>query len=307
MGIMMFRKHITMVAAVGMAGLLTLTACGGGGSDAPKESQKRGTPTAGAAQQFSFQSGTAKANQAPPKTGDWANKPGKRASSPAALKWVQLSASTAGALNPVVTNGSGFTLYRFDKDTAQPSASNCEGECAVTWPPVVVARGGKVFVDGVAPAAVGTVKRGDGSLQLTIGGWPIYRFSKDLRPGDTNGQGVGGTWFGVTPDGQKAGAGAQQGGEGAGNTQAPVDGQKASSALLFDDKNFPDSGAVQSVSGSGCQNVARKGVTSSLRADGSMKIWSEPNCTGRSQVINGDVADLSTIEFDDAIASVFFD
>ncbi|MBR7678887.1 hypothetical protein KDA82_39280, partial [Streptomyces daliensis] len=120
------------------------------------------------------------------------------------------------------------TLYRFDKDTATPSKSNCEGECATTWPPVVVSPRGKIFIDGIDESAIGTVKRSDGTLQVTIGGWPVYRFSKDLRPGDTNGQGVGGTWFGVTPDGQKAGepAGGDQGegdrGEGDGGRAAPA-------------------------------------------------------------------------------------
>jgi len=30
---------------------------------------------------------------------------------------------------------------------------------------------------------------------------PLYLFSGDQQPGDTNGQGVGGVWFAVTPDG----------------------------------------------------------------------------------------------------------
>ncbi|MDW6061985.1 hypothetical protein SAZ11_33130 [Streptomyces sp. FXJ1.4098] len=148
---------------------------------------------------LSFRSGTAKQGGAAPKTGDWAG-----SGTPKARKWVQLSAGRAGALNPVVVNGAGFTLYRFDKDTAMPSKSNCEGACATTWPPVLIAPGGKIFVAGVKPSTIGVIKRADGTRQVTINGWPVYRFSKDAKPGDTNGQGVGGTWFGVTPDGQKA-------------------------------------------------------------------------------------------------------
>jgi len=38
---------------------------------------------------------------------------------------------------------------------------------------------------------------------------------------------------------------------------------------------------------------------------GSIKLWSEPDCTGGSTVIDGDVADLATLDFDDTLASVF--
>ncbi len=94
-------------------------------------------------------------------------------------------------------------LYRFDKDTAKPSKSNCNDDCAVRWPPVIIQEGGAVYLAGVDPKQVGAIRRADGNVQLTIGGWPIYRFSGDSKPGDLNGQGVGGTWFAVGPDGKK--------------------------------------------------------------------------------------------------------
>ncbi|MDX3850369.1 hypothetical protein [Streptomyces sp. AK02-01A] len=303
----MFRKRMGMIAAAAATGAMLLTACGGadGGTDngaAGDSAPAAAAPAANAAGtgDLAFLSGSAKKNNAPANTGDWANQPGKPAVAPVAKKWVQLSASKAGNLNPVVVNGAGFTLYRFDKDTADPSKSNCNDACAVTWPPVVVDPRGKIFIDGVKKSDVGVVKRDDGTLQVTLGGWPVYRFSKDLKPGDTNGQGVGGTWFGVTPDGQKAGGQAAGGGQTGGGATAP-----ATSAVLFDDKNFADNGS-QGLSGQGCQNVARDNIASSLQAGGSLKIWSEANCTGQSKIINGDVADLSTIGFDNTVSSVFF-
>jgi hypothetical protein len=45
------------------------------------------------------------------------------------------------------------------------------------------------------------------TVQLTIGGWRVYRFTGAKRAGDTAGQGVGDTWFAVTPAGEKAVAG----------------------------------------------------------------------------------------------------
>ena len=53
---------------------------------------------------------------------------------------------------------------------------------------------------------MGTVARPDEMVQLTLGGWPVYRYAKDRGPADLAGHGVGGTWFAVTPTGDKAAA-----------------------------------------------------------------------------------------------------
>ncbi|NUS94746.1 MAG: hypothetical protein HOQ36_20445 [Nocardia sp.] len=117
---------------------------------------------------------------------------------------VELTAVTDPALGLRVTDGDGRSLYRFDKDTATPSQSNCAGDCAVVWPPLLVNRGQGLYIVGIDPGRVGFVERADGSCQITVGGWPVYHFSKDQRPGDLRGQGVGGTWFAVAPNGSKA-------------------------------------------------------------------------------------------------------
>ncbi|MDG4861424.1 SCO0930 family lipoprotein [Streptomyces sp. T-3] len=117
----------------------------------------------------------------------------------------QLAVWDSKELGKVVTDSAGFTLYRFDKDTAKPPKSNCAGECATTWP-VALADGAKA-APGVDAALIGSVTRDDGSRQLTIAGWPMYRYAADKKPGDANGQGVGGTWFAAAPDGKKAAPG----------------------------------------------------------------------------------------------------
>ncbi|MFC4533532.1 hypothetical protein [Sphaerisporangium dianthi] len=118
--------------------------------------------------------------------------------------WVQLTAVRSRTLDAHLVDVNQSTLYRFDKDTASPSRSACSGQCAVTWPPVTIKEGGKVYVSGVRPAQVGGIRRDDGTVQLTVGGWPVYRYSGDDAPGEENGQGIGGTWFAVAPDGGKA-------------------------------------------------------------------------------------------------------
>ncbi|MEU0336482.1 SCO0930 family lipoprotein [Streptomyces sp. NPDC006193] len=114
----------------------------------------------------------------------------------------KLSVASNPDLGNVLTDGSGLTLYRFDKDTAEPPKSNCDGDCATTWPPVPAddADAGA----GIDKALLGEVTRADGSKQLTVGGWPAYRYAKDVNAGDVNGQGVGGKWFALAPDGKKA-------------------------------------------------------------------------------------------------------
>jgi len=290
-------KRVVSIAVLVTAGALSLAACGTQEAAPRQES----APVEQAATELSFLTGTAKANNAQPKTGDWATGSDgtpNTADQNVARKWVQLKASKAGDLDPVVVNGAGLTLYRFDKDTAKPSKSTCNGDCAKTWPPVLVTPGSKVFLAGIKKSAVGTVKRDDGTLQLTVGGWPAYRFAKDTKPGDTLGQGVGGTWFGLAPNGQKA-----QGGQPEESTSPQ---KPASSAILFDGKNFSDDDPSQGLAGKGCQNVARPDVTSSVSASGSLKLWSEKDCEGKSLVIDGDVKDLAKLGFDDTVSSVFF-
>lgn len=118
----------------------------------------------------------------------------------------QLAVRVDEKLGPVLTDGEGFTLYRFDKDTAKPPVSNCNGQCATLWPPVKASDNPQL--KGVDAKLVSSVTRADGSKQLTLNGWPLYRYASDTKPGDTKGQGVGGTWWAVTPSGGKAAAAA---------------------------------------------------------------------------------------------------
>ncbi|GAB2853119.1 SCO0930 family lipoprotein [Streptomyces deserti] len=131
-------------------------------------------------------------------------------SSPAAPAG-KLAVSTNAEVGKVVTDSLGLTLYRFDQDTAEPPKSNCDGDCAKTWPPVPAddATAG----EGIDKALLGSITRADGTKQLTVGGWPAYRYAKDVNAGDIKGQGVGGKWYALAPDGKKAQGGAEAAGE----------------------------------------------------------------------------------------------
>lgn len=92
----------------------------------------------------------------------------------------------------ILTDGDGFTLYTFLQDS--PGKSNCSGSCAATWPPVTTTASAPPTVTG-APGNFSLVTRDDGTKQVAYNGSPLYRYTPDKAPGQTNGQGVGNVWF----------------------------------------------------------------------------------------------------------------
>ena len=95
-------------------------------------------------------------------------------------------------LGQVITDASGFTLYTFANDTPGNGKSACSGGCATAWPAATVT--GTPSKPAALSGDLATIKRDDGSTQLTYAGHPLYRYAADKAPGDTNGEGVGGVW-----------------------------------------------------------------------------------------------------------------
>ncbi|MFB6784373.1 MULTISPECIES: hypothetical protein [unclassified Streptomyces] len=62
----------------------------------------------------------------------------------------------------------------------------------------------KKNIKGIDPKLITPYTRPDGTKQLTIDCWPLYWYTGDKKPGETNGQGLNGTWFTVRPDGKLA-------------------------------------------------------------------------------------------------------
>ncbi|NMO90624.1 hypothetical protein [Actinomycetospora sp. TBRC 11914] len=121
----------------------------------------------------------------------------------------------------LVATSDGYTVYEYTKDSNKPANATCTGACATAWPPVLA--GDTPWLKGVNPDKVGTVDRPDGTKQMTLNGWPLYRYAKDTKPGDTTGNGVGGTWKALNPEGKAVApnapaAGAKTGGTDAGGT-----------------------------------------------------------------------------------------
>lgn len=109
----------------------------------------------------------------------------------------------------IVVDGTGMTVYVFDNDTANSGKSACEGNCLASWPPVTTT--GTPTAEGVT-GTLGTITLPDGKDQVTLNGLPLYRYAADTAAGDVNGQGVGGIWWVVGPDGAKVTTPAAGGG-----------------------------------------------------------------------------------------------
>jgi predicted lipoprotein with Yx(FWY)xxD motif len=120
-------------------------------------------------------------------------------------------------LGDVLVDRQGRTLYLFARDSGPTSA--CTGACAVNWPPLRV-RGTLLVGSGAKSSEIGKTPRPDGSSQLTYNEHPLYTFVNDKKPGDTNGEGInafGGSWFAVSPAGDRIAPRSQpQGGGGYG-------------------------------------------------------------------------------------------
>jgi predicted lipoprotein with Yx(FWY)xxD motif len=129
---------------------------------------------------------------------------GKKAAPPKAVT-VTVAVMSVAPLGEILTDAKGMTLYRFRNDGKNPAKSSCEGDCATKWPPLLLPEGAQLDLKGVDPAIVASTDRADGSKQVTVGGWALYTFAGDKEPCDTNGQGVGGTWFASTATGGEAG------------------------------------------------------------------------------------------------------
>ena len=95
--------------------------------------------------------------------------------------------ATSVNLGTYLVNGTGFTLYYYDKDSAN-GTSACYGGCVTFWP--LFYAGDKLTLPpGLRASSFGDAIRTDGHEQSTFDGHPLYYFVKDTAPGQITGQG----------------------------------------------------------------------------------------------------------------------
>lgn len=129
---------------------------------------------------------------------------------------VAATATHTGTVNTAATkygaalaSSNGRTLYHLTAEKRGKIA--CTGTCAKAWPPLTIKQGSKPTAGtGIKQAKLGTIKRPDGSTQVTYNGYALYRYGDDTKRGDAKGEGENGVWFTVSPAGTlvKSGGGA---------------------------------------------------------------------------------------------------
>jgi predicted lipoprotein with Yx(FWY)xxD motif len=104
-------------------------------------------------------------------------------------------------LGLVLVNSKRHTFYMFAKD--KNGKSSCNGSCAKFWPPAVQV-GKPTAGSGVKASLLGTIRRSNGSRQLTYNKHPLYTFVLDKNAGQTNGEAnlaFGAKWYAVSAKG----------------------------------------------------------------------------------------------------------
>ena len=108
-----------------------------------------------------------------------------------------MKAAPSGAVHrTIVVDGSGRTLYHLSGETARHVL--CTGSCLRTWPPLTVGSRATKLVEGRGvQGRLAIFRRPDGRLQVTLRGFPLYRFASDRVAGQARGNGIhrsGGVW-----------------------------------------------------------------------------------------------------------------
>src|SRR3712207_702725 len=195
-------------ALAGAVLVLGAAASGCGGEEAPRPDEAKGQ---------------AAAMPSPPRAetsdGSTATETGASAKTPSAAELARRPPGPEGLRVParqarivgresrfgrVLFDGNGQVVYVFENDRRE--RSNCtSADCVEAWPPVLTRRQPSAGA-GVQARLLGTIRRSDGSLQVTYNGRPLY-FYEHEGPGEIRCHNVdlhGGLWWVVTPGGDPA-------------------------------------------------------------------------------------------------------
>jgi predicted lipoprotein with Yx(FWY)xxD motif len=124
---------------------------------------------------------------------------------PSSIAVAVVSADEIGGLGTILVDAQGRTLYVFHRDkrtTYVGISSACYRACAESWPPLLT--GGEPQAgSGAIETKLGTLKRKDGTLQVTYYGHPLYTYVGDTGSGEATGNAAtafGGQWHALNPN-----------------------------------------------------------------------------------------------------------
>ncbi len=158
-------RHLLKLSLPAIVVSLLLTACGSSSSSSSSNTTSSAASTQPAAQTSSSSSSTA------------------------------VVKSASNSLGTILVDSQGMTLYHLSGEVNGKFICTSSA-CLGVWHPLIAPSTG-------APGGVGllgTVKRPEGTLQVTYKGTPLYTFTGDRKSGETKGQGIKdvGTWSAVT-------------------------------------------------------------------------------------------------------------
>lgn len=118
----------------------------------------------------------------------------------------------------VMSDAGGFAAYLVDQEgralyfslNDRDGRSVCSAVCQRTWSPLIAAEDVSLG-EGIDPTAIGRFEREDGSAQITYFGRPLYVLADAEAATGTSAHGTGGLWFLISPSGDRAEAGQQDG------------------------------------------------------------------------------------------------
>jgi len=120
-----------------------------------------------------------------------------------------LDAASVPGVGKVLVNGAGRTFYILSSEAGGHLTCTDANGCTAVWPATVLPSGTTAGIagSGIQAVMLGTIRHSEGKLYLTYGGWPLYTYTGDSGPHQSNGQGVssfGGTWTAITAAGGPA-------------------------------------------------------------------------------------------------------
>jgi predicted lipoprotein with Yx(FWY)xxD motif len=119
--------------------------------------------------------------------------PAAQSTSPSSAAVVKTASNSLGT---ILVDSQGMTLYHLSGE--QNGKFICTSSaCVGVWHPLIASSSSAPSGEGVS---LGTVKRPEGTVQVTYKGTPLYTFTGDQQAGETKGQGIKdvGTWSVVT-------------------------------------------------------------------------------------------------------------